>query len=333
MNEFERRVGDTPGNGLHAADIRIIQLNLGLRCNQQCTHCHVEASPHRSEAMDWSIMEQIVQIAGRVRPELVDLTGGSPELNPNFKRFVGALCDDGHKVQDRTNLTVLVEPGLEDLPGFMRDRKVQLVGSMPCYLEENVCTQRGVGTYTKSIEAIKRLNTLGYGIEADLPLNLVYNPLGPYLPPSQADLEADYRRQLGERFGIKFTGLLTITNMPIGRFGQTLTSQGEIEEYMKLLKHSFNPNTVEGLMCRHQLSIGWDGALYDCDFNLALGLSVDHGAPEHIRCFDLARLLSRRIVTDEHCFGCTAGGGSSCRGALVTDEGVNSEVGPDNAQE
>jgi radical SAM/Cys-rich protein len=223
------------------------------------------------------------------------------------------------------NLTVLLEPGMEEIPELFRDHKIRLVASMPCYLEENVCAQRGKGAYEKSIEAIKRLNALGYGSNPDLPLNLVYNPAGAFLPPSQSALEEDYRRELGNRFGITFTRLLTITNMPLGRFRMQLHHQKQEGNYIELLRKSFNPQTVEGLMCRHQLSVGWEGTLYDCDFNLALRLPVDHGAPDHIISFDLIDLTKRRIVTGDHCFGCTAGSGSSCSGALVRVGGGDSD--------
>jgi radical SAM/Cys-rich protein len=206
---------------------------------------------------------------------------------------------------------------MEKLPEFFREHQIQLVASMPCYLEENVCAQRGVGVYQKSIEVIKRLNALDYGSNPELPLNLVYNPGGPFLPPPQLALEEDYRRELGHRFGITFTRLLTITNMPLGRFRKELFRKKEDENYLRLLRESFNPQTITGLMCRHQISVGWDGTLYDCDFNLALGLSVNHGAPDHIQSFRLEDLWKRRIVTGEHCFACTAGSGSSCGGALV----------------
>jgi radical SAM/Cys-rich protein len=248
---------------------------------------------------------------------LVDLTGGAPELNPHFRNFVLALRRGGHTVQVRTNLTVLLEPGMEDLPEFFRDQHIQLVASMPCYLEENVCAQRGKGVYEKSIAAIKRLNALGYGSNPELLLSLIYNPGGPFLPPPQSVLEEDYRRELGQRFQITFTHLLTITNMPLGRFRTDLIGKKEQESYMQLLRKSFNPRTVKGLMCCRQLSVGWDGTLYDCDFNLALGLPVNHGAPDHIMSFRPNELRTRRIVTGDHCFGCTAGAGSSCGGALV----------------
>jgi len=220
-------------------------------------------------------------------------------------------------VQVRTNLTVLLEPGMETLPEWLREHQVQLVASLPCYLEQNVRAQRGERTYEKSIEAIKRLNALGYGSDPRLPLNLVYNPGGPFLPPEQSTLEADYRRELGSRFDITFSHLLTITNVPIGRFRAELRRQNQEQEYLQLLRAAFNPLTVEGLMCRHQISVGWDGTLFDCDFNLALGYAVDHGAPDHIRSFDPDALKTRRIVTGEHCFSCTAGHGSSCGGALA----------------
>jgi radical SAM/Cys-rich protein len=267
--------------------------------------------------MEWPIMELVLQACKRARCQLVDLTGGAPELNPNFRRFVMALCQEGHRVQVRTNLTVLLEQGMEQMPEFLREHQIRLVASMPCYLEENVCAQRGPGVYEKSVAVIKRLNALGYGYESFLPLNLVYNPGGPFLPPPQSALEGDYRRELASRFGIVFTHLLTITNMPLGRFRTELARQNKEQDYLRLLRKSFNPQTVDGLMCRRQLSVGWDGTLFDCDFNLALGLPVNHGAPDHIRFFKIGDLQTRRIVTGEHCFGCTAGSGSSCGGALV----------------
>jgi radical SAM/Cys-rich protein len=317
MNDFEKQIAEISGDGLHSLRIDILQANLGLRCNQQCAHCHLEASPNRKEAMGWSTMKLFLETAKRIRCQLIDLTGGAPELNPNFRRFVTALRQEGHPVQVRTNLTVLLEPGMEDIPQFLLEHQIRLVASMPCYLEENVCAQRGKGVYEKSIAAIKRLNALGYGSNPELPLNLVYNPGGPFLPPPQPALEEDYRHELGRRFGITFTHLLTITNMPLGRFRIELIRKKEEGNYLFLLRKSFNPQTVGGLMCRHQLSVGWDGTLYDCDFNLALSLPVNHGAPDHIKSFRPKDLRMRRIVTGEHCFGCTAGSGSSCGGALV----------------
>jgi radical SAM/Cys-rich protein len=317
MNNFEKQIAEVGSEGLHSLKVKTLQVNLGLRCNQQCNHCHLEASPQRKEMMEWPTMRLVLEAARSVRCELVDLTGGAPELNPFFRRFILALRQGGLSVQVRTNLTVLLEPGMDTMPGFLRDHQVQLVASMPCYLEENVCAQRGAGVYGKSVEAIRRLNKLGYGYESSLCLNLVYNPGGPFLPPPQLALEEDYRRELHKRFGIRFTRLLTITNMPMGRFRKELNRQNQEESYLELLRKSFNPLTLQGLMCRHQITIGWDGTLYDCDFNAALGLAVNHGAPDHIRFFNAEDLWTRRIVTGEHCFGCTAGSGSSCGGALV----------------
>jgi radical SAM/Cys-rich protein len=317
MNKFEKQIIGTSGEGLRSVNIETLQVNLGLLCNQRCTHCHLEASPERDEIMEWPVMELVLEAAKGVRCQRIDLTGGTPELNPHFRRFVVTLRQEGHPVQVRTNLTILLEPGMEELPEFFRDHEVQLVASLPCYFEENVCAQRGRGVYEKSIAAIKRLNAVGYGFHPDLPLNLVYNPGGPFLPPPQSALEEDYRRELGRRFNIAFTRLLTITNMPLGRFRTELIRKKEQEDYMQLLRGSFNRLTVKGLMCCHQVSVGWDGTLYDCDFNLALGLPVNHGAPDHIRFFRPEELRARRVVTGDHCFACTAGAGSSCGGALV----------------
>ena len=317
MNDFEREIVRIKGDGLHSVKLETLQVNLGLLCNQRCAHCHLEASPQRTEMMQWSTMQLVLEASKRAGCQLADLTGGAPEINPYFRHFVAALRQEGLTVQVRTNLTVLLEPGMEEMPEFFRAHRIRLVASMPCYLEENVRAQRGVGTYEKSVAAIKILNALGYGSDPELPLNLVYNPGGPFLPPPQSALEEDYRRELGRRFNITFTRLLTITNMPLGRFRAELIRKKGKEDYMQLLRESFNPHTVKGLMCCHQLSVGWDGTLYDCDFNLALGLPVNHGAPDHIRFFRPKELRTRRVVTGEHCFACTAGAGSSCGGALV----------------
>jgi radical SAM/Cys-rich protein len=318
MNEFDRHIESIAGEGLRGLGIETLQVNLGLRCNQSCKHCHVSASPERTETMDWPVMELVIAAAESVGCGLVDLTGGAPELNPNFRKFVESLRSRGLDAQVRTNLTVLLEPGMETLPEWFKDNHVRLVASLPCYLEQNVRAQRGEGVYEKSIKAIRRLNAIGYGVDARLPLNLVYNPGGPSLPPDQATLEADYRRELDARFGIAFSQLLTITNLPIGRFRAELRRENREREYIALLRKSFNLQTLEGLMCRHQVSVGWDGSLFDCDFNLALGYTVDHGAPDHIRLFDADSLERRQIVTGDHCFGCAAGRGSSCGGALVS---------------
>lgn len=317
MRTFEENVAEYSGDALYCCDIGVLQVNLGLKCNQQCAHCHVSASPDRAEAMDWHTMELVVAAARVSRPKLVDLTGGAPELNPHFRKFVEALRMSGHEVQVRTNLTALLEPGLEGTAQFLADYEVRLVASMPCYLEENVRAQRGAGAYEKSVAAMKMLNELGYGATPSLKLDLVYNPGGAFLPPAQAALEADYRRELNDRFGLVFSNLLTITNMPLGRFWSDVKRNKKDREYLELLGESFNPATIEELMCRHQVSIGWDGRLYDCDFNLALGLPVEESAPQTIEVFDAERLAKRKVVTGLHCYGCTAGCGSSCKGALV----------------
>jgi radical SAM/Cys-rich protein len=317
MNEFDRQVSGGQGSGLQSIGIDILQVNVGLLCNQECRHCHLECSPSRSERMEWETMEAILEAAAKIGCSLVDLTGGAPELNPFFRQFVEALHSRGLTLQVRTNLTALLEKEKEGLPEFLRQRGVRLVGSMPCYMEENVRGQRGKGVYEKSIAAIRMLNKMGYGIDPGLPLALVYNPGGPFLPPPQAALEEEYRRELWDRFHVRFTRLLTIANLPLGRFLRDLDGRSETGAYIRLLRESFNPLTLENLMCRHQISVGWDGRLFDCDFNLALGHPVDHGAPDHIGSFRPEELLKRRIVTGEHCFACTAGTGSSCGGALV----------------
>jgi len=314
-NPFDRRGAAVTGSVLHAEALEIVQVNVGRRCNQACTHCHMEASPQRSEVMAWPVMERVAAVAVEVAPVRVDLTGGAPELHPHLPELIRVLRSREIPVQVRTNLTALLEEG-EALARFLRDQQVRLVASLPCYLEENVRAQRGPEAYAKSIRAITLLNELGYGRDPALGLDLVYNPAGPFLPPDQARLEADYRRELSSRFGIVFTRLLTITNMPVGRFWASLRRAGEQERYLSLLREAFNPRTLAGLMCRRQVSVGWDGRIYDCDFNLALGLPVDHGAAAALESFDAAALARRRIVTGEHCFGCTAGAGSSCGGAL-----------------
>jgi len=317
MNQFEQQVFEGGREGLYSNDINVIQVNVGLRCNQCCAHCHLSASPESTESMDLSTMDRILEIADKVHPATVDITGGAPELNPHLRTFIEALTERDIEVQVRTNLTALVERPNEGIMNFFRDQRVKLVGSLPCYMEENVTAQRGEGVYERSVETIHKLNELDYGIQGGLTLNLVYNPGGAFLPGDQKSLEADYRRELQDRFGITFTGLFTITNMPIGRFSEVLVRKNRFEKYLKLLKDSFNPGTVKGLMCRNQISIGWDGSLYDCDFNLALDLAMNHGAPDHIDRWNLESVRKRRIVTGDHCFGCTAGCGSSCGGALA----------------
>ena len=317
MNAFEKEIARNNGNGLGALDINTIQVNIGLRCNLECVHCHVVSSPRRKEAMDWSTMEHVIAAAENVRAKLVDITGGAPEMHPHFRRFIAALRGKNLPVMVRTNLTILLESGFETLPGFFRDHQVELCASLPCYLEENVDSQRGTGIFKKSIQALRILNSYGYGKVAHLPLNLVYNPIDATLPPNSLELEADYKHELRERFGIEFSRLLTITNMPIGQFRSDLKRENKLEDYNRLLRDSFNPGTLDGLMCRHQIHVGWDGRLYDCDFNYALKLPVGDGLPQTIKEFNSHLLMNRAIQTEFHCFGCTAGCGSSCGGALV----------------
>lgn len=317
MNNFDQAVREVLGAGLESAVVQTIQVNLGLVCNLSCRHCHVEASPHRNESMTWETMQSLLRLTEALPEARVDLTGGAPELNPNFRPLLDALIEQGHQVQVRTNLTVFFEAGQGDTPEFLADRGVHLVASLPCYLDDNVDKQRGGGVYKRSVAALRRLNSLGYGRQPGLPLNLVYNPGGAFLPPDQATLEDAYRRELNERFDVEFTRLLTITNMPMGRFLSDLQRDGQAEDYKHLLEDSFNQSTIDGLMCRHQICIAWDGTLSDCDFNSALGLSLAGNLPRHIDQLDPSALEGRPIVTGEHCFGCTAGCGSSCGGALV----------------
>ncbi|MEO5370462.1 MAG: arsenosugar biosynthesis radical SAM protein ArsS [Magnetococcus sp. DMHC-1] len=317
MNDFLRSVARHTGAGvLHARGLQTIQVNLGLRCNMACRHCHVAAGPHRQESMTWQTMTEILDLVERSGCRLVDLTGGAPELHPEIRRFVTELRRKQVAVQVRTNLTVHTEPSVAGLAVFFSEQRVRLVGSMPCYLEQNVDLQRGTGTHARSLAALRILNGLGYGVDPGLPLDLVYNPGGPSLPPDQCRLEADYRRELQIRYGVVFTNLLTIANMPIGRFRADLRRQNREADYWNLLRAAFNPGTLEEVMCRNQISIGWDGTLYDCDFNLALGLGLA-AVDKHVTHSDPRRLAERLIATGEHCFGCTAGSGSSCRGALV----------------
>jgi radical SAM/Cys-rich protein len=300
--------------------LNCLQVNLGYRCNQSCVHCHVAAGPNRTEQMEREVVDVVLAVLAKHSIGKLDLTGGAPELNPHFRYLVARARALGVHVIDRCNLTILEEPGQETLAAFLADNGVEIVASLPCYSAENVDKQRGEGVFESSIRALKMLNDLGYGDERDarLALSLVYNPQGPFLPPPQQALEADYRWILGERFGIRFTRLLTITNMPIKRFGSTLMSKGTFADYMKLLKANYVAANLDGAMCRSLVSVDWQGYLYDCDFNQMLGLplSREGGSRGHV-----AELLDDDFVGDvirvaDHCYGCTAGQGSSCSGAL-----------------
>ncbi len=319
---FTERLGQEGGLPLKRANLDTVQINLGKLCNQACLHCHVDAGPKRTEIMAPQTAELALELTRAAKARTVDLTGGAPELNPSFRFLVEQNRQDGRHVLDRCNLTVLFEPGQEDLAAFLADHRVEIVASLPCYSEENVMAQRGHGVYEKSISALRQLNALGYGqAGSGLVLNLVYNPVGAHLPPPQKDLEADYKRELGERFGLTFNNLLTITNMPIARFAHSLERDGKLAAYMELLAQAFNPATLESLMCRHLVSISWAGYVYDCDFNQMLDLRLGNGPPlrlgEHSADSLVRQLIGRAIRLDAHCYGCTAGAGSSCGGALA----------------
>jgi radical SAM/Cys-rich protein len=299
--------------------VTTLQVNVGKRCNQACHHCHVDAGPKRSEMMTRAVAERVLELIER-SPEIavVDVTGGAPELNPNFRWIAAESRRLSRRVIDRCNLTVLGEPGQEDLAGFLASHAIEIVASLPCYGQENVDKQRGRGVFDASVAALRRLNALGYGAPGSaLRLDLVYNPVGAFLPPPQAKLEADYRERLGNDFGIVFHHLLTITNMPIKRFADDLARSGQAAGYMSLLVNHFNPSTVAGLMCRSLVSVGYDGRLYDCDFNQMLELPLGAGPRTlgEIDSFD--SFAGAAIATGPHCFGCTAGAGSSCGGALA----------------
>ncbi|RMG59187.1 MAG: radical SAM/Cys-rich domain protein [Deltaproteobacteria bacterium] len=316
MNAFEEKVRETTGRPLESLSLEVLQVNVGLACNQACHHCHLSSSPSREEMMDRETLSLVRDAATASRPLSVDITGGAPEMNPHLPWFIDEMAKSGIPLQLRSNLTALLDKG-EDFARFLAERRVAIVASLPCYLEENVDSQRGQGVYRRSIEALQLLNSAGYGQNESLTLTLVYNPGGPFLPPPQEALEKDYRERLWEMFGIVFSRLITITNMPLGRFAEFLEKEGKKEQYMRLLRDAFNPATLDGLMCRRYLSVGWDGKLYDCDFNLALGLPIRASGISHIREFDPKLVEKREIVTGDHCFGCTAGAGSSCAGALV----------------
>jgi radical SAM/Cys-rich protein len=318
MMAFEEKLVQIGRWPLQAAEVETLQVNVGKLCNQTCRHCHVDAGPTRTEIMTRETAEQVVGVLRRHAIPNLDITGGAPELNPNFEYLIKEARALGRHVIDRSNLTVFFVEGKGHLPEFLRDQQVEVIASLPCYLEKNVEAQRGKGVYAKSIEALQWLNRLGFGQPGTgLALNLVYNPVGPSLPSSQQELEDAYRQQLGDRFGIAFSRLYTLTNMPISRFLTDLTRHGNYDRCMELLVEKFNPATVDGLMCRSLVSVGWDGTLYDCDFNQMLDMPLNHGLPNHIRDFDRYLLARREIRTAAHCFGCTAGSGSSCTGAVA----------------
>jgi radical SAM/Cys-rich protein len=304
---------------LRRGEVTTLQLNIGLRCNLACHHCHVESGPKRTEALDRLGIERVLALLERnPKVETLDLTGGAPELNEHFRWLVRGARALGRRVIDRCNLTVFDEPGQEDTPEFFAEQGVEVVASLPCYTQENVDSQRGRGVFDGSIGALRRLNALGYGRSGSrLRLDLVYNPVGDFLPGPQGELEAQYREELRSLFEIEFDHLLTITNMPIKRFAHQLEREGRLAEYMSLLVAHFNPSTVDELMCRNLISVGWDGRLSDCDFNYALDLPLPGKVQTIWDVDDLSQLTGNDVATGAHCFGCTAGSGSSCGGALA----------------
>lgn len=303
---------------LTTTGIEVLQINFGKLCNQACKHCHVEAGPNRTEIISKEVLESCLDILRTSDISTVDITGGAPEMNPHFEWFVREAVNLNKNVMVRCNLTILLEPEFGHVPKFYADQRVEIIASLPYYSERFVDSQRGKGVFNRSIEALQILNKVGFGAEkTGLVLNLVYNPAGAFLPPSQAGIEADFKRELFQRYGIRFNHLFTIANMPIGRFNDFLIKTGNYESYLKRLIAAYNPQAAAGAMCRYTLSIGWDGSLYDCDFNQMLELNCDHGAPGHINEFDFEKLRTRQIVTGLHCYGCTAGAGSSCGGAVV----------------
>ncbi|UCC94187.1 MAG: arsenosugar biosynthesis radical SAM protein ArsS [Thermoplasmata archaeon] len=316
MNAFDDNMELAGLPRLTCQRIDTLQVNVGRKCNQACAHCHQEAGPDRDELMDWGTMEQVIAAADVMGDVLVDITGGAPELNPHLRRFVTQLRTHGHPVMVRTNLTCLQEPEGKGMAEFYAEQGVELIASLNCYEEEEVRIQRGEGVFERSLTALRTLNQLGYGTGGELVLDLVYNHIGACLPPPQDKLEDDYHRILQEEFGITFDHLFTITNMPIGRFRRHLEETGQMDDYMALLRDGFNAETVDPLMCRTQVCVRWDGALFDCDFNMARGMPVDCPTG-HVAQFDPRALEGRPIVTADHCLGCTAGSGSSCGGALL----------------
>jgi radical SAM/Cys-rich protein len=314
VNPFEERLA-AHALRLKRSSFHTLQINVGRKCNQACRHCHVDAAPWRTEMMDQTTAGRVGDWIKRYRPPTVDLTGGAPELSEFFRFFVETARAAGSHVIDRNNLTIIEAKGYEYLPAYLASHEVEVVASLPCYSPQNVDRQRGNGVFEKSIAALRKLNAIGYGTR--LPLNLVYNPLGPSLPGPQAELEADYKEVLSRDFGVVFNRLFTITNQPIARFAEDLRRQNKWDQYLELLANSFNPGTVEGLMCRTTLSVGYQGEIYDCDFNQMLNLPFRNGKPRYLWEVAPENLPGRSIQTGVHCFACTAGAGSSCSGAMI----------------
>ncbi|WP_413431679.1 arsenosugar biosynthesis radical SAM (seleno)protein ArsS [Crateriforma spongiae] len=315
---FKQKLREHEIEPLTASGIQVLQINVGKVCNQTCTHCHVNAGPTRRESMSRETAEAVIDVLSRTDIPTLDITGGAPEMNPSFRWLVEQAHALGRRIIDRCNLTILMAGGFKDLPEFLAKHNVEVVASLPCYLEENCDRQRGDGVFRRSIDALKRLNSLGYGMSnSNRVLSLVYNPTGLSLPPDQKKLEVDYRQQLRTRYGIEFTNLHTITNLPISRFLDDLLKQDRLEEYLQLLIDNFNVATVDGLMCRSMVSVDWQGRLFDCDFNQMLDMELRGECPRTIHDFDISKLANREIMTGRHCFACTAGCGSSCQGPIL----------------
>jgi radical SAM/Cys-rich protein len=314
MNRFDEKLAEH-GFSLTRTALETLQINVGRKCNQACRHCHVDAAPWRTEMMSEATAHRIGDWITQHRPAVLDITGGAPELSEFFRYFVEKGSEVGARIIDRNNLTIIEEEGFAWLPAYLAEYNVDVIASLPCYSAKNVNQQRGNGVFDKSISALKKLNALGYGTKHTL--HLVYNPLGVNLPGPQAELEADYKEALHNEFGITFNSLLTITNQPIARFAEDLRKQEKWDEYLELLVNSFNPGTLEGLMCRGTLSVGYDGDLYDCDFNQMLGMQLKNGKPLNLWDITPDYLAGRAIETGIHCLACTAGAGSSCNGALA----------------
>lgn len=317
MNDTFDHLVNTDFPQIKRSKLDTLQVNLGYLCNQQCLHCHVDASPRRSEIMSIETIKDILEFISSHNIKTLDLTGGAPEMNPHFTLLVEQAKKLGVHIIDRCNLTILLESGYEETAKFLADNEVEVIASMPCYQQENVDAQRGKGVFSGSIKGLKLLNKFGYGIDNKLQLNLVFNPQGINLPPAQQQLEHDYKKELKERFDISFDNLFTITNMPIKRFGSTLLSKGLFEQYMSVLKNSYSKENLSGVMCRTTLSVDWQGYVYDCDFNQMLDLPLGPDAKSiHINDLRQSNFKGRDIAIMDHCYGCTAGQGSSCGGAL-----------------
>lgn len=314
MNCFEQRLS-SHALSLRRARLQTLQINVGRKCNQTCTHCHVDAAPWRTEMMAEPVARRVGEWIREHRPPVVDITGGAPELSEHFLFLVETAREAGCHVIDRNNLTIIETESFAWLPGYLAQHEVEVVASLPCYTADNVDAQRGNGVFVKSISALRKLNAVGYGTA--LPLNLVYNPLGAKLPGPQAELEADYKESLYRVFGIVFNKLFTITNQPIARFAEDLRAHGQWDAYLEMLANSFNPATVEGLMCRSTLSVGWMGEVFDCDFNQMLKMQMRNGKPLYLWDVTPERLNSWDIQTGIHCLACTAGSGSSCTGTVA----------------